>query len=77
MVSLKSNGSKNIIKIVDEHAYTAGAVMLMYMHEVFGRDAVQKILSSREEAFYGALEKELGINVEEFYKGWQRWSAKL
>lgn len=57
-------------------AYVDGAVVLKFMHDVWGRERVQAILTSPQGAFGGAIRESLGVGLQEFAARWQEWLAK-
>lgn len=60
-----------------EDDYIDGAVLLVFMHETFGKKKVQAILASEERRFGGAMASALGVGLEEFKKRWDEWLKKL
>jgi hypothetical protein len=60
-----------------EDDYIDGAVLLMFMHETFGKTKVQAILASEERRFGSAMASALGVGLEEFKKRWDEWLKKL
>jgi hypothetical protein len=59
-----------------ENEYIDGALLLLFMHETFGKKRVQAILTSAEPRFGTAMARELGVNLEEFKKRWDGWLKK-
>jgi hypothetical protein len=59
-----------------EDDYIDGALLLLFMHETFGRKRVQAVLTSQEPRFGTAMAGELGIGLEEFKKRWDEWLKK-
>jgi hypothetical protein len=57
--------------------YLDGAVLLHFMHEAFGKDKVQAILTSDAPTFEAAAGPALGVTLEEFRRRWEEWRAKL
>jgi len=49
-----------------------GAVLLMFMNEVFGPQKVQAVLTSDRPTFYEALEELIGTK-EVFMQAWEKW----
>jgi hypothetical protein len=47
------------------------------MHETFGKDKVQAILTSDAPTFEAAAGPALGVTLEEFRRRWEEWRAKL
>jgi hypothetical protein len=56
--------------------YIDGALLLLFMHEEFGKKRVQAILTSREPRFGKAVTAELGVGLDEFQKRWGEWVKK-
>lgn len=59
-----------------EDEYIDGALLLLFMHETFGKKRVQAVLTSEEPRFGTAMARELGANLEEFKKRWDEWLKK-
>jgi hypothetical protein len=58
--------------------YLDGAVLLLFMHETFGKERVHAVLTSEERGFGKAMTSALGVSLEEFQKRWNGWlKAKL
>jgi hypothetical protein len=53
--------------------YVDGSLLVLFLHEVFGRDRVHAILLSRQPSFDSALESELQLSSAELYARWQKW----
>lgn len=58
-------------------AYIDGAVLLHFMHETFGKERVQAILTSSAPTFEGAIRRTLDVTLEGFGKRWEDWRGKL
>jgi hypothetical protein len=56
-----------------EDDYIDGALLLLFMHEAFGKKQVQAVLTSEEPRFGTAMTRELGVGLEEFKKRWEEW----
>jgi hypothetical protein len=59
-----------------EDEYIDGALLLLFMHETFGKKRVQAVLTCAEPCFGTALARELGVELEEFKKRWDEWLKK-
>jgi hypothetical protein len=59
-----------------EDDYIDGSLLLLFMHETFGKKRVQAVLTSGEPRFGTAMARELGIGLEEFKKRWDEWLEK-
>lgn len=57
--------------------YLDGPALMHFMHEEFGKERVQAILTSREPVFEVAIAKALGVSLEEFRQRWEAWRMKL
>jgi len=55
--------------------YTAGAVLLHFMHERYGGARVRAILFSTEPTFGRATRSALGVGVDQFCADWNTWLA--
>jgi hypothetical protein len=53
--------------------YIDGALLLLFMHETFGKDRVHAILKSEERRFGRAMASALGVGLDEFKKRWDEW----
>ncbi|MGI9414668.1 MAG: hypothetical protein ACR2PM_13420 [Hyphomicrobiales bacterium] len=53
--------------------YSDGAVVVAFLHDMFGRDAVQNIWLSPEPTFEQALLASLGTDYAELEKRWHLW----
>jgi hypothetical protein len=53
--------------------YIDGAVLLLFMHETFGKDRVHAILKSEERRFGRAMASALGVGLDGFKKRWDEW----
>ena len=65
-----------VLGLVVDDVYKDGALLVTYMHDTYGRDRVQAILTSDAATFAGALEKELGVDLGAFYRGWLEWARQ-
>ena len=63
-------------RIVVRNDYVDGFAVLAFMHERFGKRAVQGILTSRAETFDKALRAAVGMEPEQFYESYQQWLEK-
>jgi len=69
-------GEKEGNKIIaTQKVYQDGVVLLIFMHETYGRTRVQNILSNTSDNFYESLTTELGIDLQTFFKDWKKWIA--
>jgi hypothetical protein len=57
--------------------YIDGASLVHFLHETFGREKVQAILTSRAPTFEAAAGPALGVTVEELGRRWEEWRRKL
>ncbi len=57
--------------------YLDGAALLHFMHEAFGRERVQAILTSEADSFETAAGPALGVTLEEFGRKWGDWRKRL
>src|SRR5262249_13555685 len=57
--------------------YLDGAVLLHFMHEKFGADKVQAILTSEAATFEKAAGPALGVTLGEFGRLWEEWRSSL
>ena len=53
--------------------YRDGAVLVAFLHDSFGREAVQNIWLSPEETFETALTSALDTDYADLERRWQRW----
>jgi hypothetical protein len=60
-------------RIIVERDYTDGFALLAFMHDRFGRKAVQSILTSQQETFWLAMNEAFHMNPEQFYDEYQVW----
>ena len=56
-----------------QEVYIDGAMLLAYMHDTWGPRKVQQVLVSRAPTFWGAVKRELDVDIQAFYDGWQAW----
>lgn len=61
----------NTIRV--QNPYRDGAVLVQFLHESFGRDAVQNIWLSQEPTFDKALLSALGTDMTGLEQRWTRW----
>jgi hypothetical protein len=59
-----------------EDEYIDGALLLLFMHETFGKKRVQAVLTCEEPRFGTAMARELGVGLEELKKRWDEWLKK-
>ena len=64
---------KNGIQV--RNPYSDGAVLVKFLHDSFGRDAVQNIWLSPEPTFELALLKTLGTDYADLESRWHTWQA--
>ncbi len=57
--------------------YLDGTALLHFMHEAFGKEKVQAILTSEAPTFEAAAGPALGASLEEFGRRWEAWRNKL
>jgi hypothetical protein len=57
--------------------YIDGAVLLHFLHETFGREKVQAILTGEAATFEAAAGPALGVTVEDFGRRWEKWRGQL
>jgi hypothetical protein len=62
------------VNVKDE--YIDGALLLLFMHETFGKERVHAILSSEERRFGRAMVSALGVGLDEFENRWEKWLKK-
>jgi hypothetical protein len=60
-------------RIIVERDYTDGFALLAFMHDRFGRKAVQSILTSHQETFWQAMNESFQTNPHDFYDEYQAW----
>jgi hypothetical protein len=60
-------------RIIVQRDYTDGFALLAFMHDRFGREAVQNILTSQQETFWQAMNEAFQMNADEFYDEYQAW----
>jgi hypothetical protein len=51
-------------------------MLVAFMHEEFGKEKVQSILTSSKPTFDKALTKALAIDFDGFIKKWNAWLKK-
>lgn len=56
-----------------QNPYADGAALVHFLHDSFGRDAVQDIWVSSEPTFNQALQKSLNTTPQELQQRWQDW----
>ncbi|MCG8409084.1 MAG: hypothetical protein MI923_28085 [Phycisphaerales bacterium] len=56
--------------------YTDGAMIVAFMHDTFGANALQQALASRESTFGRAITQSLGVDLPKFASKWKQWLAK-
>jgi PGF-CTERM protein len=60
---------------VSQYEYGGGQLLVMYMVDAYGEDAVWRVLRSSED-FWPAVQSEFGVNKTEFVDGWHKWSER-
>jgi hypothetical protein len=60
-------------RIVVDRDYTDGFAILAFMHEKFGKKAVQRILASEKETFREAMRESVQMDEASFYQKYQNW----
>ena len=60
-------------RIIVRNDYIDGFAVVAFMHERFGKRAVQGILTSEAETFGEAMREAVGMNTGQFYETFQRW----
>lgn len=60
-------------RIVVEYDYTDGFALLAFMHDRFGKSAVQDLLTSERETFREAMADCFQMDATEFYEQYQQW----
>ena len=56
--------------------YATGAVLVHFLHDRYGRDAVGALLRSGEPTFGRAMLAELGVDLAGFMDDWRAWLAE-
>jgi hypothetical protein len=74
---LRENPSRVRPGFLVEDTYIDGSLLLLFLHETFGKARVQAVLMSRNPSFYGALSEELGLTDKELYERWDEWRRRL
>jgi hypothetical protein len=62
--------------IAVEDDYIDGALLLLFMHETFGKKRLQAVLACEEPRLGTAMARELGVDLQEFKKRWDEWLKK-
>ena len=62
--------------LIVDNVYIGGVALLIFMHDVYGRSACQRVLKSKKDAFEEALVSELGVSVDQLYERWLIWLKK-
>jgi hypothetical protein len=62
--------------ITVKNDYIDGALLVLFMHETFGKKKVHALLMSEERSFGKAIRSVLGVGLEEFQKRWDEWLKK-
>ena len=57
-------------------AYVDGAVILLFLHERFGQERVQAVVTSEAESFAKAVVDALGRDLAALHADWRRWLEK-
>ena len=70
-------GPPDKLMLTVKNDYVDGAVLLMFMHEEFGRDRVHALLKSDSKTFCQALATELGLDYAGLFRRWQKWLSNL
>lgn len=55
--------------------YATGAVLVHFLHDRYGGDAVRAVLRSGEPTFGRAMRAELGVDLAGFMADWRAWLA--
>jgi hypothetical protein len=53
--------------------YIDGTLLLLFMHETFGKDRIHAVLRSEERRFGKAIVSALNVDLDEFEKRWEEW----
>lgn len=61
---------------VTPDAYYGGPVLVKYMYETYGQEAVINIIENDSPSFIHALTEELDITIREFENNWLLWACK-
>jgi hypothetical protein len=56
--------------------YHEGAVILLFLHERFGKEKLHALLRSKEKTFRRAVATELGLTPDLFATTWSQWARK-
>ena len=67
---------RNAFGLMVRDNYLDGAMLLAFMHDRYGREKVQAILTSPAETFGDAICESLGVNLDSFFAAWQEWLEK-
>lgn len=60
-----------------QDVYIDGALLVLFLHETFGKEKVQAVLASPKRTFFGAFETELGVTFDELAQRWNEWLETL
>ena len=64
---------RNDFGLVVRDEYIDGAMLVAFIHEHYGKDKAQAILTSRAETFGEAITQALEVNLDTFFSAWREW----
>lgn len=67
---------RNDFGLVVRDDYIDGAMLVAFIHEQYGKEKAQSILTSRAETFGAAITQALEVNLDAFFAAWREWLEK-
>jgi len=76
MVRSEPKRVRNDFGLVVQDEYIDGAMLVAFIHEQYGKEKAQSILTSRAESFGEAITQSLEVNLDTFFSAWRQWLEK-
>lgn len=77
IVSTEPKRVRDDFGLVVRDNYLDGSMIVAFMHDRFGAEKTQALLSSQAESFGEAVAKTLDVNLESFVAAWKEWLAEI
>ena len=68
---------KNDFGLTVRSEYLDGAMLIAFIHEKYGTDKAQAILTNQSDSFGTAIKQTLHVNLDTFFAAWEEWLAKI
>ncbi|MBC8223864.1 collagenase [Candidatus Bathyarchaeota archaeon] len=76
IIMKKVRDGRGYFDLIACDVYYGGAVLVRYMFERYGQNAVRNIITGKVNSWIEAVQEELGISYREFKDNWLKWACE-